>query len=136
PWRLNGSEPLAALRRGRRPRPVDRGEVCGESRAGDALPAVELLDPLAGGGAEPTAEVAVLEQRLDRRTQRSDVAGRDEDAGLAVLDQVREPAHGGRDDGLPVRHRLRADDAEALGERRADDDGGALVAALELCARD
>src|SRR5262249_33950606 len=132
---LGGGQPLVR-RPGRVARAVDRGEVGGEGRAGDALPAVVRLDAAARGDTEAAAKLGGAEQKLDGRPQRGDVAGREEEAGAAALDEVREAADGGGDDGLAVRHRLGADDAEPLGERRADDDGGALEAALELGARD
>src|SRR4051794_8019011 len=118
---LSRCEPLARRARRGRGGPVDSGEVCGEGGAGDALPAVVRLDALARRGAEAATQRTIAEQQLDRAAQRVDVPGLDEQAGATVLDQVREAADGGGDDGLPVRHRLGADNAEAFGERGADD---------------
>ena len=56
--------------------------------------------------------------------------------GLAVGDEVEQPADRARDDGSRVRHRLGADDAEALAVRRHRDDGRATVEPKQLVVRD
>jgi hypothetical protein len=54
------------------------------------------------------------------------------DTRLAVRDEVEQPPDRARDDGTPVRHRLGADDAEALAERRHRYDRCPVVEPLEL----
>ena len=66
-----------------------------------------------------------------RRARRSParahgIARRHEQAGLAVGDDLRQPADGARDHRSAALHRLERDHAEALAERRDDDDRGAL----------
>ena len=51
---------------------------------------------------------------------------RDDEAGLAVGDDLGQPADVGRDRGATALRRLERDHAEALAERRDDDDRGAL----------
>ena len=64
--------------------------------------------------AEAPSQVPVGEQHLERSAERLDVARRHRQARLAVDDQVAEPADVACDDRTPVRHRLRAGDAEAF----------------------
>ncbi len=82
------------------------------------------------------AELRVVEQALERGPQRVGVSRRDEQAGLAVHDEVEQAADRGRDDRPPVRHRLGAGHAEALAPRRARDHGRARVQRRSSCVRD
>jgi hypothetical protein len=71
-----------------------------------------------------------------RAPERSDVAGRHEQAGLAVDDEVAQAADRRRDHRPAVRHRLGARDAVALAVRGARHDGGPLVQAEQPVVRD
>ena len=75
------------------------------------------------------------EQPLERGPQRADVARRHEQPGLAVDDQVEQPADRARDHRPAVGHRLGAGDAEALAVRRHRDHGGPLVQRRQLVVR-
>lgn len=60
----------------------------------------------------------------------------DEQAGLAVLHDLRDAAHGGGDDGGAARHRLEVDDAQRLVDRGAGEHGGGREDLHHLVARD
>src|SRR5207237_9289219 len=59
-----------------------------------------------------------------------------EETGLAVDDQVAQSADCRRHHRPPVRHRLRADDAESFPARRADDDRGPPIPVEQLVVRE
>ena len=80
----------------------------------DRIPGVVGLDPPARRAAETVAKLVVVEQTLDRGPEAGHVSGLDEDAGATVAHEVDETARGAGNNRLAVRHRLAADDAEAL----------------------
>jgi len=97
--------------------------------------AVELVRPLgapllrksldrahASGGAHRPHALGVARELEHRRRERLRLGDGDEQAGLAVADDVLEPADRRRDHGPPALHRLQCDHPEALAERRDDDD--------------
>ena len=64
---------------------------------------VEALSrPLEPRGPEPAPQLGVVEQAVERRRQRVGVAGWDEQAGLAVDDELADAADVGGDDGRPA----------------------------------
>src|SRR5207248_11107042 len=57
-----------------------------------------LDDPLPAGMAHPPTQSGVIEQTFERAAQSLDVAGLDQEAGDAVLDELRNTADPARDD--------------------------------------
>ena len=94
-----------------------------------------LPGPLAAGGPELPAKVAIGQQALQCVPEGLWVATRNDDSGLAVHDEVAEAADRSRDDRPPMGHRLKAGDTEALPVGRAGDDGCARVHVQELGVR-
>ena len=89
---------------------------------------------LAAGLAERAARVGVSEQRLERGRDAVDVARLDEQARLAVDDDLRHGADPRRDDRQAGQHRLEQDDPEPLPARRVDEDVRALEPVADLDA--
>ena len=93
----------------------------------------ELLD---GASARCRAHRAdalgVAGERDDRLGQRLFVAGRNDEAGLAVDDDLRQPADVGDDRCTTALGRLEGDEPEAFAARRDDDDGAPLVARRDV----
>ena len=106
------------------------------SVAVSAVPRQLLFCALARRGSHAAAELRVVQHAREPGPQRVGVSRRDEEAGLAVDDEVEQAADRGRDDRPPVRHRLRASDAEPFAARRARDHRGARVQRRELVMRD
>src|SRR5918994_7865499 len=102
---------------------------------GHVRPREPLDRALPARRAEPSPQLAVAQQALERVAQAGDVAGLDDEAGLAVDHQVEEAADAARDHRLPVRHRLGAGDPEAFAVGRTRDDGGGRVQRLEVVPR-
>ena len=76
-------------------------------------------------------EVEIAGELDDRVAQRLRLAGRHEQARLAVAHELAEPADRGGDHRARTLHRLERDHAEALAHRRDDDDRGALDRGLD-----
>ena len=73
-----------------------------------------LPDPVSRRRAQAAAELFVVEQPQERRAQRADVARRDEESRLVVDDEIEKTSDRSGDDRPAVRHRLGADNTEAL----------------------
>ena len=76
-----------------------------------------------GGTAEELRERPVGERANERIGERCRVAGRNEEPGRPVLDDVGNPADAARDDAATAAERLDHDAAETLRPRRENEDG-------------
>ena len=112
--RLSGGEP--ALPAKAEPVAVDLLGALGAAHLGEALDRAPARLAAHRRGAR-----RVGRELEHRRRERVGVAGRHEQAGLAVAHEVLEPADRRCDHGPRALHRLERDHAEALAERRHDD---------------
>jgi hypothetical protein len=94
-----------------------------------------LASSLAAGRAEPATELAVGEQPRQCSAQRSRIAWWYDQAGLAVHDEVAQPADAGRHDRAGMGHGLQTSDAEPLPAGWAGNNGRACVQTMELVVR-
>src|SRR5881398_3010095 len=69
---------------------VESGLVRGDRRGCRGLARVALPDAFPAGCAETRAKLGIAEQPLERGAERHDLAGLNEQAGLAVDDRFRE----------------------------------------------
>src|SRR5207244_177445 len=101
---------LAVRRRGG---PVDLSRLLDHRPDGEIAP-----DPRTPGPSHAAASLWIVEQRSDRGGERPRVAGRHEEARLAVFDDVAVAWHVGCDDGEPGAHRLEDCERQPFLERR------------------
>jgi predicted ATP-grasp superfamily ATP-dependent carboligase len=88
--------------------------VDGDRQIGRPLPGEVLPHPLPPAAPRRRPQLLVVEQPLQGRAQRADVAGLDEESRLLVDDEIEETSDRSGDDRPAVRHRLGADNTEAL----------------------
>src|SRR5262245_29033515 len=93
---------------------LERVLVCAKRVVAEPLPREVLGDPGPAGLPEAPPQVGIAEQPLKRRPQRIHVPRRHQQPRLLVHDEVTQAADVPGDNRPTVRHRLRADDAEAL----------------------
>src|SRR5918995_7121058 len=110
--------------------------VGGESGIGDGRPGEPFPHTLAARVAEPSSEIPIGEQPLERGAQGGYVARRYVEPRNAVRDKVEQATDRARDDRAAVCHRLGADDAEAFPVRRHRDDSCAFVETQQFLVRD
>src|SRR5690606_33421432 len=125
------------LPRPRLVRSLEHGAIKLEQRVDMPLHRELPLGTPAGGGAVAPSQPRVLHQRLEAPRQRVSIAGGEQQAGLAVHDQLRDAADVARDDGLAVRHGLEDDERAVLVPLRRDDEKrGAAYRLIERRSRD
>lgn len=93
-----------------------------------ALEVVFVGDGLAGACGELLPARGIFEELLDGRSERGDVAGGDEQAVFAVVNQLWNAGDEGGDAGNAERHRFHESDGQSLGEAGEDEEIGAREA--------